>query len=94
MSSSKMSTQNLQSHSVKLSSLQLLVDKGSSGLTAAKARDSVRQTGPSVIKQRDFVTAGVTAVSVVMIRIENCVQILKLVIAFSDCYFIIVIIYK
>ena len=68
--------------------------QGSSGVTAAKARNSVRQTGASVIKQRDFVTAGVTGVSVVIIRIENCVQILKLIIAFSDCYFIIVIIYE
>ena len=91
-----MSTQSLQSHSIKLSSLQLLVDKGSSGVTAAKARNSVRQTGASVnvIKQRDFVTAGVTAVSVVIIRIENCVQILKLITAFSDCYFIIVTTYE
>ena len=89
-----LSTDNLQSYSVKLSSLQLLVDKGSSGVTAAKARNSVRQTGTSVIKQKDFVTAGVTAVSVVIIRIENCVQILKVIIAFSDCYFIIVIIYE
>ena len=53
-----------------LSSLQLLADKGSSGVTAAKARNSVRRTGSSVIKQRDFVTAGVTAVSVVKIRIN------------------------
>ena len=36
-------------------------------MTAAKARNNGRQT--NVIKQRDFVTAGVTAVSVVIIRI-------------------------
>ena len=66
-----MSTQNVPSHFVKLSSLQLLADKGSSGVTAAKARNSVRQTGASVIKQRDFVTAGVTAVSVVKITISQ-----------------------
>ena len=33
---------------LKLSSLQLLADKGSSDVTAAKARNSVRQTGASV----------------------------------------------
>ena len=63
-------------------------------MTAPKERNNVRQTGPSVIKQRDLVTAGVTAVSVIIIRIENCVQILKLIRAFSDCYFIIVINYE
>ena len=41
-----------------------------SGVTAAKARNSVRQTSASVMKQRDFVTADVTAVSVVKIRIS------------------------
>ena len=59
-----MSTQNLQSHSIKLSSLPLLADKGSSSVTAVKARNSVRQTG--AIKQRDFVRAGVTARGVEM----------------------------
>ena len=38
-------------------------------MTAAKARNSVRQTGESVIKQKDFVTASVIAVSVVKIKI-------------------------
>ena len=66
-----MSTQNVLSHFVKLSSLQLLVDKGSSDVTVAKARNSVRQTGASVIKQRGFVTVGVTAVSVVKITISQ-----------------------
>ena len=65
-----MSTQNVPSHFIKLSSLQLLADKRSSGVTAAQAKKSVRQTGASVIKQRDFVTEGVTAISVVKIRIS------------------------
>ena len=63
--------QNISFLKIKLSSLQLLADKGSSGVTVAKARNSVRQTDASVIKQRDFVTAGVTAVSVVKIRIRR-----------------------
>ena len=53
---------------------QLLNDsdvKGSSDVTAAKARNSVRQTSASVIKQRDSVTAGVVAVSVVKITISQ-----------------------
>ena len=66
-----MSTQNVPLHFVKLSSLQLLVDKGSSVVTAAKAINSVRQTGASVLKQRYSVTASVTTVSHVKIRING-----------------------
>ena len=66
-----MSTQNVPLYFVKLSSLQLLVDKDSSIVTAAKAIDSVRQTGASVLKQRYSVTASVTAVSHVEIRISG-----------------------
>ena len=40
-------------------------------MTVAKVRNSVRQTGASVLKQRDFVTAGVIAVSVVKITISR-----------------------
>ena len=40
-------------------------------MTAAKARNSVKQTGASVLKQRDFVTASATAVSHVKIRISG-----------------------
>ena len=65
------STQNVPSHFVKLSCLQLLVDRGSSVVTAVKARNSVKQTGASVLKQRDFVTASATAVSHVKIRISG-----------------------
>ena len=40
-------------------------------MTAAKAINSVKQTGASVLKQRDFVTASTTAVSHVKIRISG-----------------------
>ena len=50
---------------------KIIADKGSFSVTAAKARNSVRQTDASVIKQRDFVIAGITAVSVVKIRISQ-----------------------
>ena len=66
-----MSTHDVPSHFIKLTSLHLHADKGSSSMTAAKARNSIRQTGLSVIKQRDFVKAGVTTVSVVKIRISQ-----------------------
>ena len=65
------STQNVPSYFVKLSRLQLLTDNGSSIVTAAKARNSVKQTGASVLKQRDFVIARATAVSHVKIRISG-----------------------
>ena len=54
-----MSTQVVPLPSVKPSGLQLLVDKGSSTVTVT---DSVRLTDASVLKQKDFVIAGVTAV--------------------------------
>ena len=66
-----MSTKNVPSDFVKLSSLQLLANKGSFGVTATKARNNVRQTGASVLNQRGFVTASVTPVSVVKIRISQ-----------------------
>ena len=40
-------------------------------MTAAKARNNVKQIGTSVLKQRDFVTASATAVSHVKIRISG-----------------------
>ena len=72
------STQNVPSHFVKLSSLQLLADKGSFGVTATKARNSVRQTHASAIIQRDFITADVTAGSVVKIRINQIFVVSKM----------------
>ena len=53
------------------SNLQLLVDKYSSVVTVAKARNSVRQTGATDLKQINLVTAGATAVSHVKIRISG-----------------------
>ena len=67
----QMSTQNVILHFSRLSNLQLLVVKDFSVVTAAKARNSVKQTGASVLKQRDFVTASATAVSHVKIRISG-----------------------
>ena len=71
-------TQIKPSHFVKLSSLQQLADKDSFIVTVAKARNSVRQIDASVLKQRDFVTAGATAVSHVKTRISG-VSILLLI---------------
>ena len=65
-----MSTQNIKSHFGKLSNLQPLVVKDFSVVTAAKARNNVKQIGASVLKQRDFVTANAIAVLHVQIRIS------------------------
>ena len=43
-------------------------------MTAVKARNSVRQTGASVIKQTDFVTASVMPVIRVKIRISHVIR--------------------
>ena len=74
-----MLTQNVPSHFIKLLSLELSVDKGSSGVTAAKVRNSVRQTGADCVWK---------------CVIKNCVQILKLIIVCFTMLFITVIIYE
>ena len=43
-------------------------------MTAVKARNSVRQTGASVKKQTDFVTASVMPVIRVKIRISHVIR--------------------
>ena len=69
---------DVPAHFVKLASLQLLANKRSFGVTAAKARINVRQTSASVINQRGFVTASVRPVLVVKIRISRITVSLKI----------------
>ena len=57
-----MLTHTVQTHFVKLLSLQLLVDKDFFAVIAQKARNSVKPIRVNALKQRSFATAGATVV--------------------------------